>query len=151
MAIDNSGRTDHTTRTEQTLRSERADKPLGTLFTDLTRNIVDLVRQEIALARAEVTQKISTAQGGITEIAIGAAILLAGLFIILQAIVAAVAMLLPPNLAPWLAPLIVGVVIALIGYGMLKAGSSKLQPDNLLPHRTMDSLKRDKAVAQERV
>lgn len=132
-------------------RTTRTDKSLGTLFSDLTRNTVDLVRQEIALARAEMSQKISNAQGGITEIAIGAAILLAGLFIILQAIVNAVAMLLPPDLAPWLAPLLVGVVIALVGYGMLKAGSKKLQPDNLLPHRTMDSLKRDKNVAQERV
>lgn len=149
MAIDNTGRT--TERTERIERTERTDKPLASLFSDLSHNVVDLVRQEIALAKAEVSQKITTAQGGITEIAIGAAILLAGLFIILQAIVNAVAMLLPPNLAPWLAPLIVGVVIALIGYGMLKAGSSKLQPDNLLPHRTMDSLKRDKAVAQERV
>jgi hypothetical protein len=138
-------------RIERTDRVERTDKPLGALFSDLTRNTVDLVRQEIALARAEMSQKISNAQGGITEIAIGAAILLAGLFIILQAIVAAVAMLLPPELAPWLAPLIVGVVIALVGYGMLKAGSKKLQPDNLMPHRTMDSLKRDKHVAQERV
>src|SRR5690606_18601166 len=91
------------------MASDRNDKPLASLFSDLTRNIVDLVRQEIALARAEVSQKISNAQGGLTELAIGAAILLAGLFIILQAIVNAVAMLLPPNLAPWLAPLIVGV------------------------------------------
>lgn len=153
MAIDNTGRTTgHAAghSTERVERVERTDKPLASLFSDLTRNTVDLVRQEIALAKAEVSQKISTAQGGITEIAIGAAILLAGLFIILQAIVNAVAMLLPPNLAPWLAPLIVGVVIALIGYGMLKAGSSKLEPDNLMPHRTMDSLKRDKAVAEER-
>lgn len=151
MAIDNTGRPhERVERTERVERVERSDKPLASLFSDLTRNMMDLVRQEIALAKAEVSQKISTAQGGITEIAIGAAILLAGLFIILQAIVNAVAMLLPPNLAPWLAPLIVGVVIALIGYGMLKAGSSKLQPDNLLPHRTMDSLKRDKAVAEER-
>ncbi len=131
------------------MANDRNDRPLASLFTDLTRNMSDLVRQEIALARVEVSQKISNAQGGVTELAIGAAILFAGLFIILQAIVNAVAMLLPPNLAPWLAPLIVGLVIAVIGYIMLKAGSAKLQPDNLMPHRTMDSLKRDKTVVQD--
>lgn len=126
---------------------DRNDKSLPTLFSDLTRETVDLVRKEIALARSEMSQKISTAQNAITAVAIGAAILLAGLFIILQAVVQGVAMVLPPEMAPWLAPLIVGVVVALIGYGLLKGGSSKLKADNLLPHRTMDSLRRDKAVA----
>jgi hypothetical protein len=129
---------------------DRNDKSLPTLFSDLAREMVDLIRQEIALARAEVSEKVSTAQTGITSVAIGAAILLAGLFIILQALVNGVAMVLPPELAPWLAPLIVGVVIAAIGYAMLKGGSSKLHADNLMPHRTIDSLRRDKAVVQEK-
>lgn len=130
---------------------DKNDKSLATLFSDLTRETVDLVRQEIALGRAEISQKISTAQTALTSVAIGAAIALAGLFIILQAIVAGVAMILPPELAPWLAPLIVGVIVALIGYMMLKGGSQKLSPDNLMPHRTMDSLVRDKNVAKEKM
>jgi uncharacterized integral membrane protein len=130
---------------------EKNDRSLATLFSDLTRETVNLVRQEIALGRAEISQKISSAQTGVTSVAIGAAILLAGLFIILQAIVNGVAMVLPPEMAPWLAPLIVGVVVAIIGYVMLKAGSSKLQPDNLMPHRTMESLVRDKNVAKEKM
>lgn len=129
---------------------DKSDKSLPSLFSELTTETVDLIRQEIALARSEISQKVSTAQTAITSVAIGAAILLAGLFIILQAVVAGVEMLLPPDLAPWLAPLIVGLVIAVIGYAMLKGGSSKLKPDNLMPHHTIDSLKRDKAVAQER-
>lgn len=130
---------------------DKNDKSLGTLFSDLTRETVDLVRQEIALGRAEVSQKISTAQTALTSVAIGAAIVLAGLFIILQAVVNGVEMVLPPEMAPWLAPLIVGLVVAIIGYVMLKAGSAKLKPDNLMPHRTMDSLVRDKNVAKEKM
>jgi predicted phage tail protein len=130
---------------------DKSEKSLPTLFSDLTRDMVDLVRQEIALARAEVSQKISTAQAALTSVAIGAAIALAGLFIILQAVVNAVAMMLPPNLAPWLAPLLVGAVIAIIGYAMIKGGSSKLQAENMVPQRTVDSLRRDKAVAEEKV
>lgn len=126
---------------------DRNDKSLATLFSDLTRETVDLVRKEIALARAEMSQKISNAQKGITAVAIGAAILLAGLFILLQAIVGAVALLFDPEIAIWAAPLIVGLVVAVIGYGMLKSGSKKLDSDHLMPHKTMDSLKRDKDVA----
>lgn len=130
---------------------DKNNKSLATLFSDLTRETVDLVRQEIALGRAEMSQKISSAQTGVTSVAIGAAVVLAGLFIILQAVVAGVEMVLPPEMAPWLAPLLVGVVVAIIGYMMLKAGSAKLKPDNLMPHRTVDSLIRDKNVAKEKM
>ena len=130
---------------------DKTERSLPTLLSDLSRETIELVRKEIALGRAEISEKISTAERGLVAIAIGAAILLAGVFILLQAVVNGVAMVLPPELAPWLAPLIVGIVIAVIGYIMVKSGSSRLQPDNLMPQRTMDSLRRDKAVAQEKV
>jgi hypothetical protein len=130
---------------------DKSDKSLAALFSDLTRDVVDLVRQEIALARAEMSTKIGSAQAALTSVAIGAAILLAGLFIILLAVVKGVEMILPPSVAPWLAPLIVGAVVVVIGYVMLKGGSSKLTAENLMPNKTMDSLKRDKIVAQEKM
>jgi hypothetical protein len=130
---------------------DKSDKSLAALLSDLTRDMVDLVRQEIALARAEMSTKIGSAQAALTSVAIGAAILLAGLFIILLAVVKGVEMILPPSVAPWLAPLIVGAVVAAIGFVMLKGGSSKLTAENLMPNKTMDSLKRDKIVAQEKM
>jgi len=130
---------------------DKTEKSLPTLFSDLTREMVDLVRQEIALGRAEVSRKLSTAQAAITSVAIGAAIILAGLFILLQAAVQGLEMVLPPDTAPWLAPLIVGAVVAIIGFVMVKGGSAKLNADNLMPHRTMESLQRDKGLAKEKV
>jgi hypothetical protein len=61
-----------------------------------------------------------------------------------------VAMMLPESVAPWLAPLLVGLVVALVGYGMIKGGKSKLEADSLKPHRTIESLQADKAVLQEK-
>lgn len=132
------------------MATDKSDKPLSALFSELTNETVDLVRQEVALARAEMSKKISNAQTGLISVAIGAAVLLAGLFIVLLAVVNIVAMLLPPDLAPWLAPLLVGAVVALIGYGMLKGGSNKLQPNKLIPERTMHSFSRDKVLVQEK-
>ncbi len=129
---------------------DKTEKSLPTLFSDLTRETLDLIRQEIALARAEVSEKISTAEKAMVAIAIGAAIVLAGLLLVLQALVNAVALLLPPEQAAWLAPLLVGVVIAAIGYALISSGRSHLQPENLAPRRTMHSLRRDSAVVQER-
>jgi len=130
---------------------DKSDKSLPALISDLTRDVVDLVRQEIALARAELSTKIVHAQAALTSVAIGAAILLAGLFIILQAVVKGVEMILPESVAPWLAPLIVGLTISGIGFVLLKGGTSKLTADNLLPHKTMESLKRDKNLVEEKM
>jgi hypothetical protein len=129
---------------------EKNDRSLATLFSDLTRDTVELIRQEIALARTELSQKVSTAQGALASMAVGAAVILAGLFLLLQALVAGLAMVLPPDMAPWLAPLLVGVVVAGIGWVMLGAGRSKLDADSLVPQRTLHSLQRDKAVVQEK-
>jgi predicted phage tail protein len=131
--------------------NDKSDKSLPALFSDLMRETVDLIRKEMALARAEVGEKVGQAQSAIASIAIGAAVTLAGLFVLLQAVVNALAMFLPPNLAPWLAPLIIGVLVALVGYTMIKSGQSHLKADKLMPNRTMDSLRTDKAVMQEKV
>lgn len=132
------------------MTAERNDKSLVALLADLTRDTVELVRQEIALARAELSEKVSTAQGALSSMAIGAAVLLAGLFLLLQAAVQGLALVLPPDLAQWLSPLLIGIAVIVIGWVMLRAGRSKLDPGNLAPHRTMESLRRDKAVVQER-
>jgi hypothetical protein len=130
---------------------DKTDKSLGELFTDLTRDMVDLVRQEIALARAEMSSKMADIQTALISVAVGAAILLAGLFILLLAVVRGVEMLLPPEVAPWLAPLIVGLAVAGGGYVLLKGGTAKLSADKLVPHKTIESLKRDKLAAQEKL
>jgi uncharacterized integral membrane protein len=130
---------------------DKSEKSLPSLFSDLARETVDLVRQEMALARAEISEKITSAERALVALVVGAVIILAGLLLLLQAVVNGLAMVLPEETAPWLAPLIVGAVVAVIGYLMLKGARTKLQPDNLMPHRTVDSLRRDAAVAQETV
>jgi hypothetical protein len=62
------------------MNHDKTDKSLPTLFSDLTREIVDLIRKEVALARTEVSAKVSSAETGITSVALGAAVILAGLF-----------------------------------------------------------------------
>ena len=128
----------------------RTERPLPSLLGDLTRETVDLIRKEIELGRAEIGQKVSQAQAGVGAIAAGAAVAMAGLVIVLLAAVNALAMVLPPLYAPWLAPLIVGGVVLLIGYMMLKGGQSRLAPDKLVPQRTLNSLRADRDVIQQK-
>jgi hypothetical protein len=51
---------------------------------------------------------------------------------------------------PW-ARLIVGVVVALVGYALVRSGMSGLKASNLVPNRTVEQLSRDAAVAKEQV
>lgn len=121
------------------------------LFTRLTYDVTDLFRKEIALGRAEISQKVSQAGSGVAALLIGGAVLFAGVFILLEALVYGVALLLPPEHAVWLAPLLVGTVVAIIGFAMVQKGRSNLTPENLTPKRTVNSIVRDGQIAKEHI
>lgn len=128
---------------------DKSEKSLPALLADLSRETVDLMRREIALARAEASEKIGNAKAAATSIGGGAILALAAVVVLLQAAVNGLAMVLPPEMAPWLAPLAVGVVALLVGWAMLKGGSAKLDGEHLKPERTMNSLRKDGALIQQ--
>ena len=66
------------------LRDERS---LGDLFSDLSRETTTLVRQEVQLAKAELTQSATEAARGIGMLVAGGAVAYAGLLFLLLAIV----------------------------------------------------------------
>jgi hypothetical protein len=122
------------------------DRSLKDLLADLTDSITTLFRQEIQLARAETSEKISQVGVAIGSIAGGAILALAALIVLLQALVIGIAEAGVP--AGW-ASLIVGVVVAVIAYVLIHKGTSDLKASNLTPDRTMSSLKRDAQVVKE--
>ena len=124
------------------------ERSLKDLLADLTNSITTLFRQEIQLARAETSEKITQVGVALGAIAGGAILALAALIVLLQALV--IGMVEAGIPAGW-ASLIVGVVVAAIGYGLIHKGTSDLKASNLAPSRTMDSIKRDAHVAKEQV
>ena len=126
------------------------NRSLSTLVSDLTQQSSDLIRKEAELAKAEMSEKLSEAQSALIALAIGGALLIVGLFYILNAVVYGIAEVLPPDLSPWLAALIVGGTISVIGYLLVQKSKSKLQPKNLKPEQTMDSLQHDKIMLKEK-
>ena len=54
------------------MQQARTERSIADLFTDLTRETSQLVRQEVALAKAEVTENFSRARTGAVALAIGA-------------------------------------------------------------------------------
>lgn len=67
----------------------------------------------------------------------------AGFIITLIALANGLAHMLPPEVADWLAPLIVGVAVMVLGLVALMRGRRNVKPVNLAPERTMESLRRD--------
>jgi hypothetical protein len=124
-------------------------KSLIALFSDLWRETATLVHDEAELAKAELGEKVTQVRSGILELAAGALVLFAGFIILLVAISNALAQVLPPETASWLAPLIVGLVVMAIGGFALMRGKRNMQPDSLVPERTIESLRRDARMARE--
>jgi hypothetical protein len=127
------------------------NRTLVGLFMDLWRETSALVHDEVELARAEVSEKVSQVGTGVAVVATAAAVLFAGFLMLLFAAVNALALTLPEESAPWLAPLLVGVAVVIIGFIALAMGRAELKARNLKPERTLESLRNDRDMVKEHV
>ena len=132
-------------------RAPQDDRSLGVLISELAQDTTTLVQQEVALAKAEMSEKVSQVGRGASTLAIGAVILLGGLLALIDFAIYGLGELLPPTLSPWLGALIVGVVLAVIGYIMLQNGRNEIKTTTLTPERTATSLQRDKEMVKEHI
>jgi len=121
------------------------------LFSDLWRETQTLVHQEAELAKAEISEKVSQVTTGAGEIAAGGAILFAGFIVLLFAAVGALELMLPTEHAIWLAPLIVGLIVMIVGYIVFARGRKQIRAESLAPQRTLESLQQDARLAKEHV
>ena len=115
------------------------ERPLSELFSDLVTETSNLVRNEVALARVELTQKASKIGKNIGSLVIGGAIAYAALL----AIGAAVIMLLSYVMPTWLAALIVGLIVGGVAWLMISKAMTELQKVELKPEQTVESVKED--------
>jgi hypothetical protein len=127
------------------LRDERS---LGDLFSDLSRETTTLVRQEVQLAKAELTQSATEAARGIGMLVAGGAVAYAGLLFLLLAIVFG---LIEAGWDAWLSALVVSLVVVAIGAVLVLRARESLKPANLAPQKTVETLKEDAAWAKEQI
>jgi xanthine/uracil permease len=130
------------------MAQDRNERSLGDLFSTLTRETSTLLRQEVQLAKAELTESATQAARGIGMLAAGGAVAYAGLLFVLLAVVFG---LIKVGLEPWLASLIVGLVVVAIGAILVLRARASLKPANLAPQKTVETLKEDAQWAKEQV
>jgi hypothetical protein len=126
-----------------TLRSTGLVQALSDVLADLS----DLVQKEIRLAKAEVTEKISSKlQASVWMVAAGLLGLIAALLVI-QGIVFAIASF---GLALHWSCLLVAAVLAVAGAAAFYRGRSLAQ-EGLVPERTVNQIAKDIKIAKEQL
>jgi len=123
------------------------ERSLGELFGKLSTELTTLIRQELELARAELTQKGKQVGKGAGLLGGGGVIaLLAG-----GALTAAIIAALDLAMATWLAALIVAVVYGAVAAVLALQGKARVQEATPpVPEQTVDTVKEDVAWAKTR-
>ena len=130
------------------MQAGRDDRSLGELFAELAQETSTLVRQEVELARVELSEKVGTVGRSVASILVGGAVAYAGFLAILAAIIAGLA---EAGLDWWLSALLVGVVVAGVGYLLINRARTALQEMDMTPRRTVETLKEDQEWVKEQV
>jgi hypothetical protein len=128
-------------------RRTAEERSIGELFGELSQDMGLLVRQEAQLAKTEMQTKLSKVTTDLVALAAGGVVALVGGL----ALTAAVILLLidPVGLKPWLAALLVGALMGIIGWVMLQRGLKDLKGTDPTPRRTVETIKDDIQWAKE--
>ena len=126
-------------------KSEGRQQGLGEIVGGLASDVQDLVRGEIALARAELDEKLQRVIIAAIWLIGGAFVGFAGLVVVLQGVAALLAL----AIATWAALLIVGAVIVIVGAALSRSGLGMLSLKALTPDRTAANLQKDAHMVKE--
>jgi uncharacterized membrane protein YqjE len=123
------------------------DRSIAALIGELATETTILVRKELELARAELARNAAGIAGGAITLAIGIILTL----LAAQVLIACAVLVLMRWFEPWLAALIVGGVVLVLGALLIAIGRRRFDLRRLTPHRTIATMKRDRDWAKEQL
>jgi uncharacterized membrane protein YqjE len=122
-------------------RGSAAEPQLGDLFRQLAQDSATLVRQEMALAKAELRENVKSVARDTAKIAVGAVLGAVGALVLVLFLV----LLLGDALGEyWLGALIVGILLLAVGAFLAMGAMKRLKKDTITPEQTLQTLKEDK-------
>jgi xanthine/uracil permease len=129
----------------QAIREERS---IGQLLKELRDETTTLLRQEVDLAKTEISEKASRTGRNLGSVAVGGGVAFLGALALLAAVIYGLTSILNQfmsvGVAIWLAPLIVGLVLAAIGYSLVQKALATLRQESLTPQKTTQTLQENK-------
>ncbi|HKH44281.1 MAG TPA: phage holin family protein [Thermoanaerobaculia bacterium] len=130
------------------MQAVREERSIGQLLKELRDETTTLLRQEVDLAKTEMSEKASRVGTNLGSLAVGGGVAFLGALALLAAVIYGLTSLLNQfmsvGVAIWLAPLIVGLVLAAIGYSLVKKALATLKQESLTPTRTTQTLQENK-------
>jgi hypothetical protein len=134
---------------------QKDERSIGQLLKELTQESSTLLKQEVDLAKTEMSEKASRVGVNLGAVAVGGAVALLGaiglLLFAVNGLASLLSQLMSPGVAVWLAPLIVGGMLATIGYSLIKKALETLKHESLTPKRTTQSLQENKAWLKQKI
>ncbi|HVT55321.1 MAG TPA: phage holin family protein [Xanthobacteraceae bacterium] len=125
----------------------RNGRSIPELLADVFSQTGTLVRKEVQLARAEISNKVARAATGLGLVVGGSVLLTPALVILLQA--GASALSEQYGFTPAISALIVGGITLVVGLILFIAGFNCLKFQNLMPNKTIHQLQEDASLAKE--
>jgi len=127
----------------------KEERSLGDLFSELATETSTLVRQEVALAQTELTQKATSVGKNVGFLVVGGAVGYTALFVILAAVVIGLTQLISYLsgwqiiTSAWIAAAVVGLIVGIVAYVLITNALAKLKNTELIPNQTVETLKED--------
>jgi uncharacterized membrane protein YqjE len=127
--------------------TEKQDRSIGELFSELANETALLIRQEVVLAKVELTQKASRAGRNVGYLVLGGAVAYAALLALLATII----ILLANVMAWWIAALIVAVLVGIAAAVLISKAWAALKNMDVAPRQTVETLKEDAQWAKQQM
>jgi len=122
---------------QQITKDERS---LGELFSELATETSTLVKQEVALAQTELTQKATKVGKNVGYLVVGGAVAYTALLAFIAALIIILGNLLTNY---WLAALIIGIIVAVVAVVMIMSALNALKNTDITPTQTVETIKED--------
>ncbi len=135
----------------------REARSIGDLIKELRDETTTLLRQEVALAKTELTEKATKAARNAAYLAVGGAVAYAGLIVLLIGLGWLASYVLErvglsPGLAVVVGFLLVGAAVIGVGYLLVhKALGTLAKPKEFVPQKTVESIQENASWAKEKV
>ena len=127
---------------------EPQDRSTPALMGDLLEHVTELIRKEVQLFRAEMSDKTTQAMVAAGSVLAGAVVGLTALNVLAAALVAALTRAGIPD--AW-AAVIVGGALAIFAFILAKKGLDSLKASSLAPSRTVRAASRDATMVKEKI
>jgi uncharacterized membrane protein YqjE len=114
-----------------------ADRSFLDVFQDIIRNVQEMVRSEVRLAKTEIREEAARAKSATLLLGAGVVTAIFAMLFLLLMIVYALALVMPS----WKAALIVGAVLAVVASVILTAAIRRFKQIHPAPERTVKTIK----------